>query len=186
MYTVDQNEQLVIFVASLGVGFILGIIYDLFRTVRLSLTRSKVAVVIFDLLYFSLFAFLSFIFMLVANKGEVRSYIIIGEFIGCVFYYFSFGISVIKVTDRFIAVLRRFYSFLFKVVSAPFRLLKKAFLSFFTKISLFFKKSKKKSKKMRKKLLPKVRLFVYNLFGILCASRINSQKGRDTFGSEEK
>ena len=78
MYNVSQSEQTLIFLASLGVGFLLGVLYDFLRALRLSFTRGKVAVIIFDLLYFFMVAFFSYIFILAANKGEVRSYIIIG------------------------------------------------------------------------------------------------------------
>ena len=61
MYSVEQSEQTLIFVASLGVGFLLGILYDIFRALRLSFTKGKAAIVIFDLLYFFAVAFLSFL-----------------------------------------------------------------------------------------------------------------------------
>ena len=48
MYNVDQSEQTLIFIASLGVGFLLGILYDALRAVRLSFTKGKIAVIIFD------------------------------------------------------------------------------------------------------------------------------------------
>ena len=88
MYNVEQSEQVLIFIASLGVGFLLGVLYDFLRALRLSFTRVKWSVIIFDLLYFFMVAFLSYIFILASNKGEVRSYIIIGELLGAVFYYF--------------------------------------------------------------------------------------------------
>lgn len=186
MYTVDQNEQFIIFLTSLGVGFILGILYDILRALRLSFTKGKAATVVFDLLYFFLFALLSFIYMLASNKGEVRSYIIIGEIVGAVFYYFSFGIVVMKITDRVAALLKRFYRLVFKVTSAPFRALKRLFLFIFDKSSRFFEKKRKKNEKIRKKLLPKLRLYVYNLLDILDVGKTHTKKGGSDFGKEEK
>lgn len=186
MYTVDQNEQVLIFLASLGVGFLLGVLYDFFRAVRLSFTRGKIAVVIFDLTYFFSVALLSYIFILAANKGEVRSYIIIGELLGAVFYYFSFGIAVIKLTDRLVSLLRKFYSFAFKIIFFPFRLIKRLILRLFGKLMKFFKKSEKKSQKIQKKVLPKARVYVYNLFGILCAGSQKSRKGGKAHDKGEK
>lgn len=186
MYTVDQNEQVLIFLASLGVGFLLGVLYDFLRAVRLSFTRGKIAVVIFDLIYFFSVAFFSYIFILAANKGEVRSYIIIGELLGAVFYYFSFGIAVVKITNRFVSLLKQFYSFVFNMISFPFRLIKRLVSRFFGKLSKFFKKSEKKSQKIQKKVLPKVRVYVYNLFGILCAGPRDSRKGGKADGNKQK
>ncbi len=186
MYTVDQSEQMLIFLASLGVGFLLGILYDFLRAVRLSFTRGKIAVVIFDLIYFFSVALFSYIFILAANKGEVRSYIIIGELLGAVFYYFSFGIAVIKITDRFVSLLKNFYAFIFKIISFPFRLIKRLFSKVFNKLKTFFKKTEKKSEKIQKKVLPKARMYVYNLFGILCAGSKKSLKGRKADDNKEK
>lgn len=186
MYNVYQSEQMLIFLASLGVGFLLGIMYDFLRALRLSFTRGKWSVVFFDLLYFFMVAFISYIFILAANKGEVRSYIIIGELLGAVFYYFSLGLALMKLTDKFVLVLKRFYSFLFKIISFPFRCMKSAFLKLYAKIKVIFQKSEKKSKKIQKKVLPKARVYVYNLFGILCAGSQKSRKGGKADGEGKK
>ncbi len=186
MYSVPQSEQLSIFVAALGLGFLLGVLYDLLRTVRLSLTNSKIAVVFFDLLYFFLFGLCTFLFILALNKGEVRSYIIAGELIGGAFYYFSFGIAAIKFTDRFTKALKRLYSFVFKIICTPFRLIKRLFFHLSDKFNKLFKKTEKKSEKIRKKHLPKLRLYVYNLFGIFLASSSSEKKGGGRRGKEKK
>ncbi len=186
MYSVDQSEQLIIFLASLGVGFLLGVVYDVFRALRLCFTKSKPTVVIFDILYFFLFALATFIFVLAANKGEVRSYIIIGELLGAAFYYFSFGLAVIKITDRFVAFSKRFFTTLFKVLSAPFRFAYKLIGKLFRKTEVIFKKSEKKSQKIRKKLLPKLHLYVYNLLSILGVGKAHIRKGGSNFGNEKK
>ncbi len=186
MYNVYQSEQMLIFLASLGTGFLLGVLYDFLRTIRLSFTKGKIAVIIFDLLYFFMVAFLSYIFILAANKGEVRSYIIIGELLGAVFYYFSLGFALMKLTDKFVLLLKRFYLFVFKIISFPFCLIKSTFLKLYEKLKSFFQKSEKKSKKIQKKVLPKARVYVYNLFGILCAGSQKSKKGGKAYGEGEK
>lgn len=186
MYSVPQNEQLAIFALSLGVGFLLGVLYDIMRALRLSLTKSKIVLVISDISYFLLFGLITFLFILALNKGEIRFYIIAGELIGAFFYYISLGIAVIKITDKAVALLRKFYAFVFKVISAPFRLLSKAFSGIFQGLSKLFRKTGKKSEKIQKKLLPKVRLYVYNLFGMLFAGRLNKKKGGRDFGKTEK
>ncbi len=188
MYNVYPGEQSLIFFASLGVGFLLGVLYDFLRALRLSFTKGKIAVVVFDLLYFFIVAFVSYLFILAANKGEVRSYIIVGELLGAVFYYFSLGFALMKLTDKFVLLLRRFYSVLYKIIFFPLRLIKSTFLKVFSKLMVVFEKSEKKSKKIQKKVLPKARIYVYNLFGILCAGSQKSRKGgkADGEGEQEK
>ena len=186
MYNVYQSEQMLIFLASLGVGFLLGVLYDFLRALRLSFMRGKWSVVVFDLLYFFMVALGSYIFILAANKGEVRSYIIIGELLGATFYYFSLGFALMKLTDKFVLILKRFYSFIFKIISFPFHIIKTVFMKFYKRLKTFFQKSEKKSKKIQKKVLPKARVYVYNLFGILCAGSQKSRKGGKADGEGKK
>ena len=186
MYNVHQSEQTVIFLTSLGVGFLLGILYDVFRAIRLSLTKSRTATIIFDILYFFSFGFFSYIFILALNKGEIRSYIIIGEIIGAVFYYFSFGIVAIRLTDKFVAIIKKIKKIIFTVISLPFKLLHRLFYKSFLKIKELLKKTEKKSSKMQKRVLPKLRLYVYNLLCILGVGKASSKKGGSNFGNEQK
>lgn len=166
MYSFQQSEQLKLFLLSLGAGFFLGIIYDLLRTVRLSLTHSKVAVFIFDILYFFIFGLFTFLFILAVNKGEVRFYLLFGEILGLVLYYFSFGIAAIKISDKIVKTVRLFFGALFKVFTAPFRFIFGILKKIFSKVYAVFRKRQKKYKKNCKKLLPKLKLYVYNLCGI--------------------
>ncbi len=184
MYTVHQSEQTVIFLSSLGIGFLLGVLYDLIRIFRLSLTKSHIATIVFDVIYFLLFGFISYIFILAANKGEIRSYIVIGEIIGALFYYFSFGPIAVRITNKLVALIKRIFKVIFTVFSFPFRLISKAFHTVFSKISIIFKKTEKKSSKMQKKVLQKLRLYVYNLLGILGVGKASSRKGGNDFGNE--
>lgn len=179
MYTFEQSEQIRFLMLSVGVGFALGIFYDILRTVRLALTKGRVAVFIFDVLYFLIFGLATFLFILALNKGEVRLYMIIGEISGCLIYYFSLGLVAIKITDITVKTFRKFFSMVFKVLFAPVRLILKLFPRIFSKIFKFFKKTQKKSQKNRKKLLQKARICVYNLLGILKGRRASSNGGEN-------
>lgn len=186
MYSFEQSDQLKFFLLSLGAGFALGVFYDILRALRLSVTNSKAATVIFDVLYFTVFGFATFLFILAINKGQIRFYIIFGETIGAAFYYFSFGIAAIKLTDIFVKGFRRFFAFVFKILFAPFRLVFKLFKKCFLKISSFFKKTRKNSEKNRKKLLPKLRLYVYNLYGMFKKRKVSLNGGEKVMTGKKK
>ena len=91
---------------------------------------------------------------------------IFGEILGFIFYYVSFGIAAKSFTDAFVKAIHTTFSFLLKIILAPFKAIFKLFLKTKCKFSLFFKKLSKKNEKNRKKHLPKLRLYVYNLLGI--------------------
>ncbi len=182
MYSVPQNEQLKIFVAALGAGFLLGAVYDIFRILRLSLSRGKVCTVIFDTLYFMLFGFASYSFILAANKGEIRWYIIFGIIAGAAIWYLSFAPFSIKLTYRLVNALKRLYN----VILTPFRALKCTVISLLPKSEEKRKKTVKKSEKIRKKLLPKLQMYVYNLICILTGKNTSSEKGGSEFGRQKE
>lgn len=171
MYSFEQSEQVKLFLLSLGAGFFLGIIYDFLRAIRLTLSKSKAIVFIFDILYFLIFCFFTFIFFLAVNKGEFRSYMIFGELLGWIFYYLSFGIAAKSFTDIFVKVIHSVFRFIKKTVLAPFLLIFRLFLKLKDKFFRFFKKVGKKYEKNHKKHLQKFRLYVYNLLGILNRQR---------------
>ena len=41
MYSFEQSEQLNLFLLSLGAGFVLGVVYDILRTIRLTISKGK-------------------------------------------------------------------------------------------------------------------------------------------------
>lgn len=186
MYSFEQSDQLKFFLLSLGVGFALGVFYDILRALRLSVTNSKAATIIFDILYFAVFGLATFLFILAINKGQIRFYIIFGEIIGAAFYYFSFGIAAIKLTDIFVKAFRHFFAFVFKILFAPFRLVFKIFKKCFLKISSFFKKTRKNSEKNQKKLLPKLRMYVYNLYGMFKKRKVSLNGGEKVMTGKKK
>ncbi len=186
MYSIPHSQQLVIFLTALGIGFLLGVVYDILRAIRLSITKSQKAHIFFDILYFLILTLTSYIFILAANKGEIRFYIIVGELLGLAFYYFSLGIAVIKATDIAVNLLRQFFKFIFKVISSPFRLAFRLFSFLKKKLSVFLKKTEKKSSKIQKKVLQKAHLYVYNLLGVFCARKGTRKKGGWGNGEKEK
>lgn len=186
MYSFEQSDQLKFFLLSLGVGFALGVFYDILRALRLSVTNSKAATIIFDVLYFAVFGLVTFLFILAINKGQIRFYIIFGEIIGAAFYYFSFGIAAIKLTDIFVKAFRHFFALVFKILFAPLRLVFKIFKKCFLKISSFFKKTRKNSEKNQKKLLPKLRMYVYNLYGMFKKRKVSLNGGEKVMTGKKK
>jgi len=184
MYSFEQSQQLNLFLLSLGAGFILGIVYDILRTIRLTFFKGKVAIFIFDILYFLIFSFLTFLFFLAVNKGEFRAYMILGEILGFVFYYLSFGIVAKSFTDKFVLIFHKVLKTVFKIISAPFLLLFKVFSKFKGFFSEKIKKLRQKSNKNRKKHLQKLRLYVYNLLGIFCKQQ--NVKKKEGYNDEEK
>lgn len=99
-------SQICIFFCSLIFGLVLGIVFGLFRIFDIVTGASLKQVFIEDILYFIIVGVLTFLFMLVVNKGEFRVYIIFGELIGFSLYHFTLGKLAIKVLAKFIYFLK--------------------------------------------------------------------------------
>lgn len=169
-YIQGLAEQTEIFLYSLGFGFLLGILYDLFRTLRLIISRSKGFAFFTDLVYFAVCAFLTFCFIMVVDSGKVRLYVALGEILGWLIWYFSFGAIALKVTNAVTGFFRRIFSAVSKRIKRIFgRIFRKL-----SKFALFGKKIIRKTDKKAKFNLQKHRGMVYNLY-----SYIIKRKGND-------
>lgn len=158
-YIQGLNAQTRIFFYSLGFGFLLGILYDVFRTVRLIISNSKSFVIFMDLLYFAVCAFLVFCFNMVVDSGHIRIYVVLGEILGWLIYYFSFGAIAIRAGNA----VKKFIVRLANTVFKPF----KRFFAFIkrknNRLTQFFKKIIRKNEKKTKFILQKHKGIVYNL-----------------------
>ncbi len=77
-------------------GFLMGIVYDFFRFLRL-VFKNKAAVFLLDFFFFVLYSLLFFILLLGYNNGIVRAIYFTAYFIGFLVYIFT----VFRLTARF-------------------------------------------------------------------------------------
>lgn len=159
MYMLTIADQTRLFLLALGLGFLLGVVYDLFRVLRMAFTMRRVGVFIQDVLFFLTCASVTFIFLLAVNQGEVRGFIIAGEGLGFLIYYFSFGLLAVKVSSFLVHAIQR----LFYLISLPFRALFRLFRRLFGKIGISVKKTSKKIAKKSKFNLKHHKTLLYNL-----------------------
>ncbi len=136
-YIQGLSAQTEIFLLSLGFGFLLGILYDVFRTLRLIISRSVSFTVAVDILYFLLCALFVFCFNLVVDSGKIRLYVLFGDMLGWLIWYFSLGEISAKLGNKAVLSVKRALSSFYALFSRPAghleRKMKKIF-SFFKKI----------------------------------------------------
>ena len=107
-------EQLNIFLWSCAFGFCLGIIYDIFRFLRVLKFKSKLQIYIQDILFMCILGLCTFIFTTAFNFGQIRFYIILGEIIGIVSYRYTLG----ELTIRLFKFLYHICSLIFKFLES--------------------------------------------------------------------
>lgn len=171
MYTFAISEHLEIFLLSLGMGFLLGVLYDAIRIIRLIVSKGKAALFVFDFLTLALSAVLTYLFILAVNKGAVRAYIIIAELLGFFCYYISFGIVIVRLSDKIVSAVKSFAAKIFNSLKKPFFCFAHAIRRLFYKIKGFLMKKSQKSKNNFKKLLHINKVLLYNFIGIFSSSK---------------
>ncbi|MCR4616248.1 MAG: spore cortex biosynthesis protein YabQ [Clostridiales bacterium] len=143
IYLPTIADQTKVFMLSLGMGFILGILYDIFRIIRLIITDKPKAFILQDILYFVVCTLVSFLFLLSVNNGKVRSFELAGEILGWLVYYFSFGTVAIRFGNLVISAVKRFLKFVFRIFIRPITNIFSKITGFFKKIIKFFIKKLK-------------------------------------------
>ena len=116
IYSLSLAEQTKGFLLSLGFGFIMGLFYDAFRILRICISKSRKLVLPFDLVYFLLLGFCSYIFFLVVNEGDIRTFLIVGEGVGFASYYFSLGVVVFSASEKIVGLTKKTFSTFFRIV----------------------------------------------------------------------
>ena len=150
MYINDISSQLQVFLYSVGFGFILGIIYDIFKLFRLLIIKNNRAVPIQDIAFFLLCAILAFVFLLVVNNGIFRFNILVALVAGFTVYYLTLGRFSVHLTISFIKNVKLIINSLARVITAPCFLILSLFKKTNIKLPEKFiniKFSRKKAKK---------------------------------------
>jgi len=114
---VSVSGQMLVFLAACLAGAILGSLYDVFRIIRIAIPCGRIAVFIQDIIYLIICTLLTYLFLIMENSGEIRVFIIEGEIIGAIIYYFTIGAVVIKAARLIIIVVKRFLNALYWLVT---------------------------------------------------------------------
>jgi hypothetical protein len=178
-YLPDTTYQTTGFLYSAGLGFALGIVYDLIRILFYLLTGSdKKSLIVWDIIYLLICLGSTFIFLLVMCSGEVVLYALIGEIIGWVIYHFSVSALIFKPLAAKIKKIRR-------LLTPKFLKIRSSISHFFKLIQKNIKIPKKNEKNFEKDLHIRHNI-VYNFFVKLYNNRASSKKRGDGVGRKEK
>ena len=164
LYGLSLATQTKNFLLSLGFGFIMGILYDLFRIVKISISKGKLATIISDILYCIFLCFALFLFCLTVNEGEIRLYLLLGSMAGFFVYYFSLGVIIFSFSEKIIAFIKAIIKSVFNIISYPFRFIFGKMRKIFNNLWVKSRKNTKNIKNKSKFLLKVNKRLLYNLF----------------------
>lgn len=152
MYIDDISSQLQVFLYSVGFGFILGAVYDVFRILRVLIIKNNKAVPVQDIVYFLLSSVMTFVFLLVINNGKFRFNILLALITGFAVYYLTLGRFSLNFAVSSTKKIKGIFNAIARVISAPYLLVLALFGKTCRKLPENFKNIKFSRKKAEKTL----------------------------------
>lgn len=134
MYGIDLSVQIENLMPALGLGFLLGLFYDVVRFLRLVFSKGKILLFITDMLFVVFCTLTSFLLIIGLNNGHIRFYLILAEITGAVVYFSTAGIIISALLHKISFAIKKAVMLIF----SPLMFLK-------TKIDIITKKLTKKS-----------------------------------------
>ena len=110
------HSAIAFFLYSLIVGFIIGMIFDVFRLLRCCGLNNSIFVFFEDIIFCLISVTVIFIFTFAMNEGVFRSYELFGIIAGFLIYYNTFGRLVMAFSEIIINAFKKFFSFLFIII----------------------------------------------------------------------
>ncbi len=115
--SIGSQTMQFLYACLLGVGF--GIFYDVFRILRCAFPTGKVIAFAQDVVYFSVCALATFLFLMNFNDGQIRFYIILGEVIGAALYFCTLSLLIMGVSKAIIRIFKKVLGFLYRITLGP-------------------------------------------------------------------
>ena len=84
-------EQVYIFLCSVLVGMIMGVVFDFFRALRRNGKTKNIIVYIQDIIFWFIVAVIIITSSFILNNGELRGYMLIGYTLGALMYMLIFS-----------------------------------------------------------------------------------------------
>lgn len=159
---ISVSSQTMAFLFSCLLGAGLAAVYDVFRILRIALPQPASVIAAQDFLYFLFCAGSTFFYLMTTVSGQIRLFVLVGEGIGWVLYYFTIGEMVMKAAHKVIDVVYRILRFLL----APFVYLGRRIFRLLRRLQRKAESQAKKISANGKMRLKQQRLLLYNLIKI--------------------
>lgn len=169
------HEELILLFASAVLGCVLGVVFDIFRALRIIIPHKTFMTAAEDVLFMLIWAGSIVCFVSVFAKGDFRIYYIVGSVIGFILWRVTAGNPLVR-------LLSAVFGFVFGLFGKIFLPVKRMLMCSFRKCRNKFVKNAKNDRKKKNiwsALLIEVRQMLYNIFNR------KKMKGREKHGSEK-
>ena len=152
----SMYSQFLIFVLTIVLGFLTGLLYDFFRITRKIFNHPNFLIQIQDIIYWVLVTFFTFKLIIIKNRGEIRWFLILGLVIGMILYFVIVSDFVIKILMSVIHIIEKIITTVLSIIMFPIKIILKILALPFN----FFKKKLKKISNKSDNILKKFKRYV--------------------------
>lgn len=114
-------------------GIVIGILFDIFRILRRGFKTSDIITYIQDILFWILTGLILLYSVFTFSNGEIRFYMFLGVFIGCLLYMLMFSKYFVEINVKIILIIKNIIGKVISVIIFPIKIV----INFIRKI--FFK-----------------------------------------------
>ena len=130
-------------------GIIIGILFDIFRILRKSFKTCDIITYIEDILFWILTGLILLYSVFTFSEGEIRFYMFMAVFLGCIIYMLMFSKYFIKINVTIIVTIKNIISKILSIVIFPIKVIiinpiRKIFFKQIKFITINIKKTKLK------------------------------------------
>lgn len=147
-------------------GIIIGLLFDIFRILRRSFKTSDIITCVQDVLFWILTGFILLYSIFTFSNGEIRLFMFLGVFLGCLIYMLVFSKYFIKINVKIILIIKKILIKIISIFILPIKfimnLIRKVFFKPIKFITINTKKFKLNSKIKLQKILKSKKS--YNFF----------------------
>lgn len=157
-------KHLLTSLAALILGMQLGVVYDVFKILRIIGLNSKIATFFEDIIFFLVSTVSFFWFYMNVTEGKFRIYPVLVAVLGFFIYEVTLGKVVVFLMKKIVGAIKKAVKFLYKKLFYPiFSKISFLFYKLFSPIMKFLKNFFQNIIKISKNLLPKTRKMLYNV-----------------------
>ena len=139
---INQANLFLIFTIN---GIAIGILFDIIRILRKSFKTSDIITYMQDLLFWILTGFILLYSIFTFSNGEVRFYMFLGVFLGCLIYMILFSKYFININVKIIKIIKKIVSIIFTPINLTIKFIKKLIIKPINFITINISKFKIKS-----------------------------------------
>ena len=134
-------------------GIIIGLLFDIFRILRKSFKTSDIITSLQDIMFWILTGLILIYSIFTFSNGEIRFYMFLGIFLGCLIYMLMFSKYFINVNVKIMLVAKKIITKISSIIYFPIKIFLKLLKKiFFKPINIFTINIKKIKTNYQKKI----------------------------------